>query len=78
MQDQKFKVGDSVRVVHYQVGIKDMQDMLGNVYTIGTVGNNSYSLEEEPVWLWKEEWLELEKPARKIDENEFIDLFKGD
>jgi len=78
MQDQKFKVGDSVRVVHYQVGIKDMQDMLGNVYTIGTVGNNSYSLEEEPIWLWKEDWLELEKPARKIDENEFIDLFKGD
>ena len=76
MQNQKFNVGDRVRVVDCQYGIRQMQQMLGNICTISEVTNCAYILAEDPTWLWKEEWLDLLEKPINISDLEFESLFK--
>jgi len=76
MQNQKFNVGDSVRVVGCQNGIVQMEKLVGNTCTILEINGDWYTLKEDPVWLWSEAWLEFDTPEFQIDEYEFEQLWK--
>ncbi len=76
-----FRVGDIVKVIGYQRGIDDMQDMLGQTRVISSIDDHGGSWEkahmlEKCNYAWKEGWLEkLEQlkpePEFWIDDKDF-------
>ena len=74
----KFNVGDKVIVVDYQFGLKEMADMLGNVYEVKSARNDVYRLKGDPYHFgWLERWL---SPADNFDitDSDLMNVLAGE
>lgn len=74
----QYMPGDKVLVVDAQQDIDGMQKFIGSVVTIETVNDGTYTIVEDPVWLWTERYFsDLCTTEISIDENDMFDIFKG-